>query len=71
MLGCPEGAKASTDLTHWASAIRHGAEVVTGARVREITLNERGLATGAVYIDRGGKEHFQAARSVMLAANGV
>ena len=71
MLGCPEGAKASTDITHWAVAVRRGAQVVTGARVVEITLNERGLANGAVYIDRDGKERFQAALSVILAANGV
>jgi choline dehydrogenase-like flavoprotein len=71
MLGCPEGAKASTDITHWAVAVRRGAQVVTGARVVEITLNERGLANGAVYIDRDGKERFQAALTVILAANGV
>ena len=71
MLGCPEGSKGSTDLTHWPIALRHGARVVTGARVSRITLNERGLASGAVYIDREGREHVQPARVVILAANGV
>ena len=71
MLGCPEGAKASTDITHWRVALRHGAQVVTGARVSQITLDSRGLATGAIYIDRNGNEQFQRALTVILAANGV
>ena len=37
--GCPHGAKASVDLTHWPEAIKHGARLVTGARVREITVD--------------------------------
>ncbi len=51
--GCNEGAKASTDLTHWPKAIALGARLVTGARVRRIETNERGLATGATWIDTG------------------
>ena len=39
--GCNEGAKASTDLTHWPKAIALGARLVTGARVRRIETNER------------------------------
>ena len=45
--GCPHGAKASVDLTHWPEAIRHGARLVTGARVREITVDAPGRARGA------------------------
>lgn len=71
MSGCPNGSKASADLTFWATARKHGARVATGARVREITVNERGLATGAVYVDRKGVEHRQQADVVVLAANGV
>ena len=33
MQGCNEGAKASTDLTHWPQALANGARLVTGARV--------------------------------------
>ena len=40
--GCNEGAKASTDLTHWPKAIALGARLVTGARVRRIETNEQG-----------------------------
>ncbi|CAN5706584.1 GMC family oxidoreductase [soil metagenome] len=69
--GCNEGAKASTDLTHWPKAIRLGARLITGARVRRIETNERGLATGATWIDRDGTEHFEPARVVLLAANAI
>ena len=69
--GCSEGAKASVDATHWPVAERLGARLVTGARVREITLDGRGRATGAVYRDRDGREHHQAASVTILAANGI
>jgi choline dehydrogenase-like flavoprotein len=71
MFGCPEGAKGSTDLTLWPKALEHGARLLTGARVREITTNGSGLATGATWIGPDGREHFQAASVVVLAANGI
>jgi choline dehydrogenase-like flavoprotein len=71
MFGCPEGAKGSTDLTIWPKAIAAGAKLVTGARVREITTNGDGLATGALWIDRDGNEQRTEADVVVLAANGV
>lgn len=69
--GCAQGAKASTDITYWPAAIRAGVEVRTHCRVREITVNADGMATGVVYYDRDGAEYFQAAEVVILAANGV
>jgi choline dehydrogenase-like flavoprotein len=45
--------------------------VVTGARVRLITTDGRGRATGAIWIDRDGAEHLEQADVVVLAANGV
>ncbi|PWA11842.1 GMC family oxidoreductase [Pueribacillus theae] len=71
LTGCAEGSKASMDLVYWQEANNNGAKLVTGARVKEITVNERGLAKGAVYIDRRGREHFQPASVVILGANGV
>ena len=71
MSGCPEGAKSTTDLTHWPHALKAGARLVTGARVREITVDERGLATGAIYIDENGRERRQKASVVILCANGI
>ena len=69
--GCPNDSKASFDLVMWPEAIREGARLVTGARVREITVNDAGLATGAIYIDRAGAEHRQTADVVVLAANAI
>ncbi len=69
-MGCPQGAKSSTHLSHFPDALKHGARVITGARVARITHDEKGLATGAVYI-KGGQEHFQAASTVTLACNGI
>ncbi len=69
--GCAEGAKASTDLTHWPKATAAGARLITGARVSRITLGSQGLATGAVWLDRSGVEHHQEADVVILAANAV
>jgi choline dehydrogenase-like flavoprotein len=69
--GCNEGAKASTDLTHWPKAIARGATLITGARVRRIETDAKGLATGATWIDRESQEHFQPARVVVVAANAI
>jgi len=71
LTGCPAGAKGSTDITHWPDALEAGAHLVTGARVREISVDDKGLASGAHYIDRDGVEHHQKARIVVLAANGL
>ena len=69
--GCAQGAKASTDITYWPEAIRAGVELRTRCRVREITTNDPGMATGAIYYDADGVEHFQAAEVVVMACNGV
>ena len=69
--GCAQGAKASTDVTYWPEAVRRGVEVRTRCRVREITLDANGFASGVVYYDADGQERFQAAEVVVLACNGV
>lgn len=69
--GCPQGAKGSTDLTHWPLALAAGARLVTGARVNQITTDKAGLATGAVYLDRAGVERRQKASVVIMAANAL
>ena len=69
--GCAQGAKASTDVTYWPEAIRAGVELRTRCRVREITVDAGGMATGVVYYDADGIEQFQAAEIVVLACNGV
>jgi len=69
--GCAQGAKSSTDISYWPHAIRAGVELRTRARVREITLNDAGMAAGVIYYDADGNEQFQAAEVVVLACNGV
>jgi choline dehydrogenase-like flavoprotein len=69
--GCPEGAKATADVTHWPEASRLGVRLLTGARVTRICTDDRGLATGAEYLDRSGGLHLQRADTVFLAANGI
>jgi choline dehydrogenase-like flavoprotein len=71
MSGCAEGAKASTDLTHWPKAVAAGAKLVTGARVARLLVDERGLVNGAEWVDPEGAWHFQPANVVLCAANGV
>jgi choline dehydrogenase-like flavoprotein len=69
--GCPQGAKASFDLIYLPQAIKAGAKLITGARVRRIVTGEDGRAAGAEYINRDGSIVFQAARAVILCANGI
>jgi choline dehydrogenase-like flavoprotein len=69
--GCAQGAKASVDITYWPQAIRARVELRTRCRVREITTNEHGMASGAVYYDSNGVERFQPAEMVIVAANGI
>lgn len=69
--GCAQGAKASTDITYWPYAIRAGVELRTRCRVREITVDKKGMATGVIYYDENGIEHEQKAAVVIVACNGV
>ncbi|HEX5418204.1 MAG TPA: GMC family oxidoreductase [Chloroflexota bacterium] len=70
-LGCSRGARSSADVTYWPRAIRAGVKLVTHARVREITVDARGLADGALYYDRDGKLRRQRAPIVIIACNGI
>ena len=71
MWGCVEGAKGSVDLTHWPQNVSRGVQLITGARVNRLEMNDRGLVIGASYIDRDGKQHLQKADVTILAANGI
>ena len=71
LIGCGQGAKATTDLTYWPVALRKGVKLRTRCRVREITVAANGLADGVVYYDADGVEHAQKAHVVVLACNGI
>jgi len=70
-LGCPTGARASADVTFWPKALAAGAELRTGCRVREISLEPSGQARGVLYYDQRGAIHEQRAALVVLACNGI
>ncbi len=63
MWGCVEGAKGSVDRTHWPSNLSLGVRLITGARVRRLETDERGLVRGAVYVDRTGRRAIPTGRS--------
>lgn len=70
MQGCPEGAKASTDITHWRDAIARGADLRTQARATRVVMSG-GRARGVEYLDQAGTTHLVEAGHVILCANGV
>jgi choline dehydrogenase-like flavoprotein len=69
--GCPESAKSSSDVAWWPHALRSGATLLTGARVRRIETGSDGRATGVSWLDRDGREHHIKANAVVVCANGV
>lgn len=69
--GCSQGAKASTDITYWPHALRAGVELRTRCRVKEITVDEGGMASGVIYFDENGHEQIQKAEVVVVACNGI
>jgi choline dehydrogenase-like flavoprotein len=69
--GCPKGSKASADIAFWVHGLRSGAELVTGARVRQVTIDGDGRVESVSWVDRAGEEHRQLGRAVVMCANGV
>jgi choline dehydrogenase-like flavoprotein len=69
--GCPREAKNSSDVVFWPEAIRNGAILRTRSNVREITVDNKGLADGALYTDADGHLHVQKAKIVVVACNGI
>ncbi|UXX81600.1 GMC family oxidoreductase [Roseovarius pelagicus] len=69
--GCAQGAKATTDATYWAEALRARVELRDHCRVRRIETDGNGMATGAYYIDADKVERFQPAELVIVACNGI
>ncbi|MEM6658634.1 MAG: GMC family oxidoreductase [Pseudomonadota bacterium] len=71
-LGCTAGAKGGTNFTYWPMLENAGVELRTGARVREILVDESaGFATGVLYHGPDGQVHEQKAELVVMACNGV
>ncbi|WJR34201.1 GMC family oxidoreductase N-terminal domain-containing protein [Mycobacteroides immunogenum] len=69
-MGCPLGAKQSTAKTWLADATAAGAKIISGARVRTITL-ENGKATGVVATVSADITLAVRARAVVVAAGAI
>jgi choline dehydrogenase-like flavoprotein len=70
--GCPRGSIGTADVVYWPKAIASGVKLITNARVEQLTVDSRGLAAGAIYIDRlTDARHEVRARIVVLCANGI
>jgi choline dehydrogenase-like flavoprotein len=69
--GCKVNAKASPLITHVPDALAHGAEIRADCMVTRVDVDDAtGLATGVRYM-RGGVEHFQRARLVVVAGYSI
>ncbi|MGN6325060.1 GMC family oxidoreductase [Pseudolysinimonas sp.] len=69
--GCKVNAKASPLITHLPDALAHGAEIRADSMVTRIGYDEaRNRVTGVHYV-RGGREHFQRARIVVVAGYSI
>ena len=69
--GCPSGALALPSNTYWPEALAAGARLHTRARVREITVDAKGKAAGALYYDSEGRLRAATASIVVMCGNGV
>jgi choline dehydrogenase-like flavoprotein len=70
--GCEFGAKSSTLVSMIPKAVATGrCEVRPGATVHRVETDAKGRATGVLYWDAKGREQKQAARAVVLSANGA
>jgi choline dehydrogenase-like flavoprotein len=69
--GCSIRANYQSTTVHLPPALKTGLlDIVTDAMVREVTVNERGLASGVIFVDKTtGQERRARARVVVLAAS--
>ncbi len=72
MQGCRSGAKWSTFNAELPRAEATGrCEIRTRCMVLRIEHDQRGRASGVLYVDRAGRHHFQKARLICVAANAI
>ena len=70
-LGCSIKAKSSVDVTYWPKAIANGAQLITNSRVKEVTLDKKGVARGVIYYDADGNLNEHKAEIIVMACNGI
>ena len=72
MAGCPRGSLGEARVTYWPKAVRNGVDLRYNCRAERITVDGRGRALGAVYIDRAtGARHEISADVVVVACNAI
>lgn len=71
MQGCPEGAKASTDLTHWPQARSAGARILTGARVARLEVDSHGSVHRAEFVHPDGSWDAVEGQAFVMACNAI
>jgi choline dehydrogenase-like flavoprotein len=69
--GCPSKSLSTVDVSYWPRALQQGVELRTNARVREITVDTNGLATGVQYYDAEGRLNVLQAPVVVLSGGGL
>jgi choline dehydrogenase-like flavoprotein len=69
--GCKVGAKASTLITHVPEALQYGAEIRERSMVFRISMDKHNRTNGVFYYDRGGREHFQRAKAVIVSGYAI
>ena len=70
--GCQVKARSSSAVTMFPIALNTGrCEIRVNSYVREISVDNKGRVTGAVYFDAEKQEIFQKAKAVVLSANGT
>lgn len=69
--GCPERSLGSADVTYWPQALAAGVDLRVRSRVRELVLDERGRAAGAVYDDAEGGVRAIDADRVVICSGGI
>src|SRR5262249_48015481 len=69
--GCAIRANYQSPTVHLPPALPSGnLDIVTNAMAREVTVDDRGRASGVIYIDKlTGTEHRVSARAIVLAAS--
>ena len=72
MAGCPRGSLGEARVTYWPKALRNGVDLRYNCRTERISVDGRGRALGAVYIDRAtGARHEVSAAVVVVACNAI
>jgi choline dehydrogenase-like flavoprotein len=69
--GCPHASLSTSDVSYWPRALKHGVDLRTSSRVREVVLDSGGRAVGASYYDSDGALQEARGGVVVVACGGI